>query len=412
MAESSSKRVTAVDRLRGLCMILVILQFALGAMGSTFESWAPILEHGDDGFQVLPGVAFADLFAPCFIFIVGMTLTRSFASRERKYGTGRAYFDMAVRFLSLIGAGSVLTAIEDGWVELLNGETFADQYLNMKIFMIGAAIAAALILLIVITSITKSEGFKSKVYSALRYVLAVLGVLTVFFIAVSAGERTGTHYYEDFETNRFGKYIWDTLQNIGLAGLVALPFVKLSKWGKLSVTLSTFAFVGTYVQFGGLAYFSNMVEGAPYACLTWGGVLLLGSFFMDLREDKKRYWLFSLGFLAGAVILISAFGVVAQKRGCTPAYALLTAGMASILFGIMDAMESWNPKFMPLTWWGGSCILTYAVNYLVCLAMGAYIELAEIEVSVGVGVAIALVLVVVYTLMNYALYKKGKHVKL
>lgn len=412
MTELSSKRVTAVDRLRGLCMVLVIFQFALGALGSTFESWAPLIEHGGDGFQVLPGVAFADLFAPCFIFIVGMTLTRTFASREAKYGTGRAYFEMAVRFLSLIGAGVVLTAVEDGWFGLLEGDTFADIYLNMKLFMIGAVVVAALILLSIIAAISKNEGFQAKASAALHYVLAVLGVMTLFFIAVSAGERTGSHYYEDFPTNRFGKYIWDTLQNIGLAGLVALPFVKLSKWGKLTVTLSTFAFVAVYVQCGGLKYFSDMVEGAPYACLTWGGILLLGSFFMDLREDKKKYWAFSLGFLVGAVILIAALGVVAQKRGCTPAYALLTAGMASLIFGIMDALDGWNPKFKPLTWWGGSCILTYAVNYIVCLLIGAYFEINEVEISVGFGIVIALALAVLYTLMNYALYKKDKHVRL
>lgn len=412
MSTLSNGRVRSIDRFRGLCMLFVVFQFVMGAMGGTFESWAPLLEHEEDGFQLLAGFSIADLFAPAFIFIIGMTICRSFASREAKVGTGRAYFQLAVRFLSLIGLGGVCNAIEDGWVEMLSGEPFSELGLNMRILMIAAVLAAVLILFTLISGCFKSGKVNAVASDVLHYYLAALGVAVLFFIAASAGGRTGIKFDDTIEKDLFGKYIWDTLENIGLAGLVALPFIRMNKWGKLAVTLSTFAFVGVFVQFGGYPMVRLLVEGAPFSCICWAGILLLGSFFMDLRDDKPKYWAFAGAFIVIPALLAKFCGVITSKRGCTPAYALITAGVAAVIFGVLYLFENWDPKFKPITWWGGSCIFTYTLNYLISLIIGFIFDAKELTVGIPVGLGLTAAVTVVLTLIHWALFAKDKHVRL
>ena len=128
----TKERLISIDRFRGLCMFLMVCSFIFGAF-TCFEPLAPLIEHGSKGFQVLPGISIADLFAPMFIFVIGLTIVKSFKSREEKFGTRRAYFQLAVRFLSLIGIGILFNGFENAWIDIFMGQqTFAGLSIQLK----------------------------------------------------------------------------------------------------------------------------------------------------------------------------------------------------------------------------------------------------------------------------------------
>ena len=411
-SQKTSARILSIDRFRGLCMFVMVISFFMGAMGDTFAKWAPIFEHGAKGFQILPGVAFADIFAPMFIFVIGLTYVKSFKSREAKYGTKVAYWQTAVRYLGLMGIGALLNGFEDGWMDVFQGKAFASLDVRMKIFSVSFFIALALIIPIVVSLFVKNEKFKSIAASMLRYFLAIMGVFVLFYIIVSTAEGIGQHYEGAFVGNIYGKgWIWDTLQNIGLAGLLALPFVKMDKWGKLIMVAIAFTVMTIFAQNGGIFLMDDILEGGLFGAVSWAGILLLGSVFIEIKDDKI-YWVLASLMLLLSVILVVAFNFSAVKRGCTPVYAMFTASLAAFVFAGIDALNRFKSKFAFFSWWGGSALFVYVVNYLLCLALGAIFEVTNAVLPIWAGVLVVIGFLALYSVANWLLYRKGKHIRL
>lgn len=233
---AKTERILSIDRFRGLCMFLMVCSFILPIF-SCFNFLAPIVEHGDAGFQVLPGISFADLFAAMFIFVIGLTIVKNFKTRESKFGTRRAYLQLAVRFLCLIGLGLLFNGFESAWVDIFLGDsTFADLSIQMKIYAVGFWIAIALVIVLLVSKFVKNAKFKVVASSLFKYFVAIIGICGLFFILVATAEKVTP----PVDGNRFGGWEWDTLQNIGLAGLLALPFIRFDKWGRLIIVGITF----------------------------------------------------------------------------------------------------------------------------------------------------------------------------
>lgn len=223
-APAKKERILSIDRFRGLCILGMVLQFVM-PLFAAFAPLAPIFEHDDAGFQILPGVSFADLFAAMFIFVVGLTMIKSFESRAQKYGTARAYFQLAVRFLALIGLGAALDGFEMGWIYVFTSEggsygtTIRD---NVKPFAIEFWIVVGLAALVLIFSVARLKKLAGHTGSLLKYVLAVYGVYLLFMLIVYTAEYIGHGQYDPIPSEGymfgFKKPIWATLENIGLAG--------------------------------------------------------------------------------------------------------------------------------------------------------------------------------------------------
>ena len=402
------ERILSIDRFRGLCMFAMVCSFVFGALGA-FEVLTPLIGHGAEGFQVLPGVSFADLFAPMFIFVIGLTMVRSFKSREEKYGTRMAYFQLATRFLALIGIGILFNGFENGWGDVFTGsKTFAELSIKIQIFAVMFWIAIALLLVYIISLFFKNEKFKTIALAMLKYFLAVAGVLAVYFILVSTGEKITA----PVDGERFGGWEWDTLQNIGLAGLLALPFVKYDKWGKLTIVGITFVVLSVLMQNGLFPLANKILEGGIFGGFSWAGILLLGSVFAEFKDDKF-YWILSSILLLISVVLIISFNFTAAKRGCTPVYAMFCASISSLVWGGLNFLNNWKPKFDFFAIWGSNAILTYILTLVfVSVVMGGLLgeQLATIGVWASVGVW--LLIIVAYTVLNWLLNRKKIYVRI
>lgn len=412
-------RSLGIDRLRGICMFFMIGSFILGVFEDFwpgFEKIVPYIAHAQDGGkQLLPGIAFADLFAPLFIFVIGLTFVKSFRSREKLYGTRVAFWQMAVRYLGLMGIGALLNGFEDGWGDIFQGSKWAELDKNIKVFMIGFCIVVAILLVLAVAQFFKNPKFKEVVGKVLRYTLAFFGICVLFFMIVSLGEKVGawTGSQIVYPGEKFGGWIWDTLQNIGLAGLIALPFVKMDKWGRFIMTMIGFVALTIFYQHNGFELSRTILEGGLIGAWTWAGILLLGSFFGEMQEEKnKLYWPIAALLFAVSAILIVGYNYISAKRGCTPVYAGICASVGAMLYSGICCLNNWHPKFDFFAWWGGNCITTYTVNYMICLIIGLILTLTEATISAVWVFVIAIVYYVLFSVANWLMAKYNKHIRL
>lgn len=421
-AENSVKpekkeRILSIDRFRGLCILGMVCQFIMPLFAS-LAPLAPIFEHDADGFQILPGVSFADLFAAMFIFVVGLTMIRSFQSRVAKYGTGRAYFQLAVRFLALIGLGAALDGFEMGWIYVFTtdgGSYSATIRDNVKPFAIEFWIVVGLAVLALLLYICRLKKLSGYTGSLLKYVLAVYGVYLFFMLLVYTAEYIGHGQYDPIPSEGymfgFKKPIWATLENIGLAGLLSLPFVRLGKWERLTVVGVSYAVMTVLMQNGLYPVAKILIEGGLIGGVGWAGVLLLGTFFADMKDDK-RYWIFSCIFLLISIVCSVSFGWIAAKRGGTPVYGLFCASIASMIWGGLNFLNGWKPKFDFFAIWGSNAILMYVVVTFVKLLLAFYAETALAKMSVAVALLITLAFLAAFTLCNWVMRRKKVYIKI
>lgn len=93
-------RDVGIDRLRGSLVILMVIGNYLGGI-----QYVPgFLKHAPDiGFTI------ADAVAPAFVFVIGLNFGTSFA-RHFDVSPGAAYRHFGLRYLSLIGLGTIISA--------------------------------------------------------------------------------------------------------------------------------------------------------------------------------------------------------------------------------------------------------------------------------------------------------------
>ena len=336
-------------------------------------------------------------------------MVKSFKSREAKFGTRKAYFQLATRFLALIGVGILFNGFENGWAEIFTGEsTWADLSIKIKIFGVMFWIAAALLIVYVISLFVKNEKFKRIAEAMFRYFLAIAGVMALYFILVSTGEKITA----PVDGERFGGWEWDTLQNIGLAGLLALPFVKYDKWGRLTIVGITFVVLSVLMQNGLFPLANRILEGGIFGGFSWACILLLGTVFAELK-DHKFYWILSSLLLLISVVLIVGFDFIAAKRGCTPVYAIFCASISSMIWGGLNYLNNWKPKFDFFAVWGSNAILTYILTiFFVGMILGGIFGDALSAVSIWVAIIITICILALFTVMNWLLKRKNKYIRL
>ena len=402
----TSQRILSIDRFRGICMFAMVCSFIFGLFAS-FSALAPIIEHGTNGFQILPGVSFADLFAPMFIFVIGLTIVPSFKKREKQFGTSRAYFQLAVRFLSIMGIGCLLNGFEDGWSDvILNGVPFAELNINMKIYAVCFWIAIALVINLIVSTFIKNDKYKAISKNILSALLALCGLLALFVIIVKTGEKITPNPTSPYDQ------IWDTLQNIGLAGLISLPFIKFSKWGKLVIVSIILLVLTAFIQGGGLSLANSILEGGFVGGFSWACILMFGSIFSELKDDK-RYWVLTSMLLLISTVLILAFDFTAAKRGCTPVYAMFTTSIAAMIWSALNLLNNWKPKFSFFAIWGSNAILTYVVNYIISVfILGGILGEQVSALPVWAGILISITLLALFTVMNWLLKRKDRYIRI
>lgn len=211
----ADSRVLSIDRMRGICIFIMVGSVLLSMFGDTFKAIAGLYGHGASGWQVVAGnahfvnggysgIAFADVFAPLFIFVIGLTFCSSFKRREQMYGATRACFQLGVRFAALTGFGAVVDGVSclpdmfgGKWSEM----QFADKFFGLASFVLIAAL-----LVLFVSQFVKNRRFGEVCGAVFRYIAAALGLAALFFALCGLGEKIGQAFGTQilYETSKYG----------------------------------------------------------------------------------------------------------------------------------------------------------------------------------------------------------------
>ena len=424
-ALNKTSRIPSIDRFRGTVIFcMVIFQFI--AYFDNLGVIANISSHAPDAnaIYILPNYAIADVIAPMFILAIGLTYVPSFRRRAEKSGTKAAVLHFVTRNLTLIGIGVVMNGINN----ILNGE-FAPLNIAMIALTVGVLVSG--ILTLVFTKVKKIKKIFSTALQAILLTMGCAGIIitTVNFVMLCLGKTTDSFGY------------WLVLHHIGLAGLVALPFVTINqKWGGAIRFIAGVAILLAFALFheGNLAndlFASNMelIDVVPDGGLTggiaYGAMMLIYTAFAEIYYSDKKKFLASLAVFAVPVIFIlvgiyktlpeidsysnaiSTFLPV-NKGSISPSYILISMVLSLVAFAIYDCFNFYNSKFDPLMWWGKNPILLYCIEFGFIGALTAFLGDFFASASVGLSVVIVVAVTALLTFVAYLLNKKNIILKL
>lgn len=352
----SSQRIKSIDRFRGLAVFLMITyQFLRQFHSLGFISRLTV--HGTNGIHILFGLNIADLGAPNFLFAIALTYALSFKKREKEMGTKKAYIHYAARSLSLIGVGGILYSV-DKFLDLVR------YNINLRVVdYIGFSFGILSILVLILIFINYIPAVKKKLKKLPTQILyIILSAAGVFILTVALIDFI--HLNQNAFCFTYG--YWVTLQYIGLACLVALPFIKLNKWWKLLAGVIIFTGYAIYHQTGNSIIILQMVVHSGFlGGFQRGAMLLFGMFIADIYHEKKFYFLIpTFAFLGLGIASYYLLGP-ASFSSCSPTYALLTVATSALIFSTFELSDKLpHSKFDLMLWWGKNPLVMFIIEFL------------------------------------------------
>lgn len=179
--------------------------------------------------------------------------------------------------------------------------------------------------------------------------------------------------------------------------LILVPNFKPKKFNAIIKKYNVTFFAGVPVMFKKMIEYKNFYGKhlAKLKDLWCGGDVLTESFMLLI-----------------SVVLIVAFGFTAAKRGCTPVYALFCASISSMIWGGLNFLNNWKPKFSFFAIWGSNAILTYILTLVVSMLFGGLLETQMASLHPAAAVVIVLAILGLFTLMNWYLRKKNRYIRI
>ncbi len=397
-------RIKSIDRFRGFCVFaMLIFQFLKNFPSLGFLS--RLASHSlETGIVILPGMTLADIIAPSFIFAIGLTYVLAFTKYKKLHGRKMAYLRYAARALSIIGLGGFLATCNT-ILDSFSGAGFDGVDIT---FIVFSSIFLACLVFKLITLIPKLKNIRGISTWVLYASLSLVGVLNLIVAGIDFFTLVG-----NINAQVYG--YWVTLQNIGMACLIALPLVECKNWIRLIVAGGIFVLYTIFHQLGNnQALLDVVVHGGFLGGFGWGAMLIFDIFLADTFIKNKALFLsFTALFFAVGVWSTFFFGNI-NLGSCSPAFILTSVGLSGLLFYLFHLTDKLpHFKFDPLIWWGKNPIIMFLVEFFV---IGVFTELAPASMLGNAPWYIAaiegVIAVVALTAFCYLLNRKKKSISL
>ncbi len=394
-AGTSQQRVTTIDILRALTMVLMIFVNDLWSL-TNIPAWLGHVESGVDG------IGLADIVFPAFLFIVGLSIPYAMENRRKHGDTDWELVKHVLwRTIALLVMG----------VFLVNGETINAAATGMPRFVWGPLCCLCFIL---IWNTYPKSANRFLVYG-LR-AAAITGLLTLAYIY-----RGGP----DDAIRTFGPQWWGILGLIGWAylvsGLVAVFaknsfYIILGAWVFFSI-LSMVSHAGLIPD--AFSFIPSAIRGGTLVGLTMGGVLTSMIFrYYRERQDNKTLTFILLAFAAvliGLSVVTRPYWGLA-KLGATPAWLFLCSAFTILgfvaIYWIADVYKKdhWFDIVKPA---GTATLLCYLIPYFAYFTTRALgINLPDFMLEGGVGLLKSFLFALLCVLITGGLIKAGLRMKL
>lgn len=392
---AKTQRVTAIDLLRAMTMILMIFVNDLWSL-TGIPVWLEHVERGADG------IGLADVVFPAFLFIVGLSMPYAIDARRKK-GDSQAQLiqHVLIRTIGLLVMG----------VFLVNGETINATATGLQRGVWNTVCCASFIL--IWNSYPKASK-PSLIWIARGIGMAILFVLAIIY-------RGG----DEQELYRFGPQWWGILGLIGWAYLASGLVTVLSRnnlyvigaaWIFFAL-LSMISHAGMLPAF--LHFLPDAIRGGTLTGLTIGGVLTSLIFQYYRKENKHVTMTMVLGSFAVLLIILSIltrpyWGLA--KLGATPAWLFLCSAFTVIavlcIYWIADvwAKANWFNFIRPA---GTDTLLCYLIPYFAYATTGVLgIHLPAFVLIGGVGLLKSFLFALLCVAITGQLSKVGIRLKL
>jgi len=227
--------------------------------------------------------------------------------------------------------------------------------------------AIALSFMISFKSKEAKHGTKEAVWAVIGRYLALVGL--GFLISWNVGGEV-----------QFGTALaWGTLQGIGLAGLISLPFVKANRFvkigGGLAITTVFYLVLWrgerTAVDFWGEQFVPAALarifpaDDNMVGAIAKGGYLLLAIGVIEcMRKSKKEFLIVASGItaLAAATLFFPKYMPIGPST-MTPSYILVSLALCIWLYVIAQWLfDQKKLPCKPFLWWGRNSMLMYVLS--------------------------------------------------
>ena len=254
---------------------------------------------------------------------------------------------------------------------------------------------------------------RAHLHAAKRY--AILFILGVAFY--------GPAYHIDW---------WDALTDIGLGGLLALPFINKKTWVRVTAACGYMIFyMGIYMGTGyGTEFMRRSMNGGPMGPFSWVFILLFGTIAYDLiaTHDRRKIVTQSLAWGVGLSVLgwilvplfkdwggeyYAQYGPFwpLSKRWCIAPSMIWSTGLCFLTFllfyWINDILKF---QFPHLTILGENPLIIYVLQYSLLEMNHTYVDHLQerwgFEQNTLGDIPIALIGFVIFYLFCYACAKR------
>lgn len=352
-----ASRIDSIDIFRGLTIFLMIFVNELGGPGMGdiigYPAW---LWHAmrPDRFH------FADVVAPAFLFIMGVSLPLAVRKRlEKGDSLGRVWRHVLVRTASLMVIGISMGNMRAG-------------RLTMRPVGLSPMLWTTLLMLsfiVIWARYPKAEGRRKFLFTGVR--LAGIGLL-VFLLAV----------YREGPELRWIQVRWFVLGLLGwayLIGFIAYLLFRRNPAGMVGLIsllylLSIAEKAGIFAPYPWLMAVNRIVNFGSviglHPAMTVSGVFIGLLFLPDspaaaAGERLKWMLVFAGGTLAGGVLTRPLYG--AFKQDSAPAWGLFSVGLSCAVFALVYwlvdvwQLRGWGRLFRPV---GQNPLLPYFLHYM------------------------------------------------
>lgn len=172
---------------------------------------------------------------------------------------------------------------------------------------------------------------------------------------------------------------WGTLQGIGLAGLLAICFIKANRFVKIGGGLAIVVIFylvfwrgePTSVDFWGEKFVPEALskifpaDDNMIGAIAKGGYLIMAIGVVDcMRKNKKEFYFVSAGItaLAALTLFFPTFMPISPST-MTPSYILVSLSFSIWLYVIMEWLfDVKKLPCKPVLWWGRNSIMMYVLS--------------------------------------------------
>jgi len=240
--------------------------------------------------------------------------------------------------------------VTPNWIRHAKGDgfTFADLVAPLFLFALGLLYRKSLI------SRIKNDSRQSAYFHvARRYTL----LLVIGLLGGAIGKLRIT-------------LDWGILQSIGLAGLIALPFIELGKYYRMLLGISLLILYWFFIPSAIINSTVALAEhGGPIATISWASLILFstvaGELFdsSTLEKGAKNVFLYAL-FLGGIGLLLS-FVIPINKTVVSPSYVLISTSLSAVIFlAFVVLVDKFDKSIPTMETLGRNALVVFLLHYL------------------------------------------------